>query len=130
MAGGGRRCKTSRVRVLRKLRTIEGEPKVCVKDASTHKLRRLICRVISGTMSRTLTNCYGGVRIAVRGSGSVAIRSSKHKVPIKVGRGTNISTLRIIFAILRTNKGFNNKKCGMSKKLRKMNTSIIGTLST
>lgn len=115
--------------MLRNLRTIEGEPNVCVNDASSEKLRRLICRVISGTISRTLTNCYGGVRMAVRRSGSVAMRSSKQKVPIKAGRGTGGSTLRIIFAILRTNKGFNNKNCGMSKNLRKINTSMMGTLS-
>lgn len=108
---------------------MHGEPKVCVKDASDHKLRRLMCRVISGTISRTLTNFYARVRMSVGPSGSVAIASGNHNVPINVGRGTNVPTIRIMFAVLRTNNGFNNKKCGISNNLRNINTSIMGTLS-
>lgn len=124
-----RRCSTGSVRILRNLRTIHGHPNVCVNSANPHKLRRLICRVISGSVSRTLTNIYARVRYRVLPSGIVTIHSGNHNVPANVGRGANLPTMAIILAILRTNNGFNNDNCGISNNLRNMNSSIIGTLS-
>ncbi len=125
----GSGCSRGSVRMLRKLRTMEGHPNVCVNSANRHNLRRLICRVISGTVSRTLTNCYSGVAISVLGSGVVEIASGKHNVPINVGPRGNVPAIAIMFAVLRTNNGFNNGKCGISNNLRNINTDIIGTLS-
>lgn len=124
-----RRCNTRRVRMLGNLRTMEGEPNVCVNSAKPENLRRLMCRVISGSVSRTLTNCYARVRIRVLPKGIVAIESGKQKVPISVGRRRNLPTMAIILAILRTNNGFNNDNCGISNNLRNINSSMIGTLS-
>lgn len=115
--------------MLRNLRTIEGHPTVCVNSVDDGKLRRLICRIISGSVSRTLTNCYSRVRIAVGRSGSVAMRSGKHNVPMSCRRGRGGSTLRIMVAMLRTKNGFSGNSCGMSKNLRNMNMSYMGTLS-
>lgn len=129
LSGIRRRCNTSRVRILRKLRTMEGHPNVCVNSAKPEKLRRLICRVMSGSVSRTLTNCYAGVSIIVRGNSVVEMASGNHNVPINIGDGAKLPTMAIMFAILRTNKGFNKNNCGISNNLRNMNTSIMGTLS-
>lgn len=126
-ATGG--CSTDGVRILRNLRTIHGHPTVCVKSVSRGNLRRLMGRAISGSVSRTVTNCYASVRIAVGRSGSVAMRSGNHNVPISVRRGLRGSTLRIIVAILRTNNGFSGNSCGISKNLRNINMDYMGTLS-
>lgn len=122
-------CSTDGVRMLRNLRTMHGHPTVCVKSVDRGKLRRLICRIISGSVSRTLTNCYSRVRIAVGRSGSVAMRSGNHNVPMSFRRGRGGSTLRIMVAILRTKNGFSGNSCGISNNLRNMNISYIGTLS-
>lgn len=125
----GKSCSTSDVRILRNLRTMHGHPTVCVNSVDMGKLRRLMCRVISGSVSRTLTNCYSRVRIAVGRSGSVAMRSGKHNVPMSFRRGRRGSTLRMTVAMLRTKKGFSGNSCGISNNLRNMNVSYMGTLS-
>lgn len=117
------------MRILRKLRTIEGEPNVCVNSANPENLRRLICRMMSGDVSRTLRNCYSRVCITVGGSKDVAMGSGNENVPMRVRPGAKGSALRAILAMLRTKNGFNKKKCGMSNNLRKIKISMIGTLS-
>lgn len=123
-------CSSSDVGILGKLSTIHGHPNVCVNSASSNaNLRRVMFRIMSGTVSRTLTNRYGRVVIAVRTSGSISMRSSKHNVPANVRPRRNMSTTRIVVAILRTNNGFSSGSCGISNNLRNINISMMGTLS-
>lgn len=125
-----RGCSSSDVGMLGNLSTMHGHPNVCVNSASSNaNLRRVIFRIISGSVSRTLTNRYGSVVMAVRRSGSISIDSSNHNVPARVRRRRNMSTTRIVVAMLRTNNGFSSGSCGMSNNLRNINISIMGTLS-
>lgn len=84
---------------------------------------------MSGDISRTLTKRTGGIRIVLRTSRSLRIVSSKHNVPISVRPVRGISNIRLVLYGLRTNNGFSNGGCRFSKNLRKINVSMMGTLS-
>lgn len=112
--------------MLAKLRPIHHHPKVCASAAHPGRLKR---RIVSGDISRTLTNRTGHISMVLRTSRSLRIVSSKHKVPISVRPRRNMPTIRLVLYHLRTNNGFSGGGCRFSNNLRNIKVSIIGTLS-